>query len=596
MSAKPQRVSSHFNRRAIPDDAHGDDDVIDSSATAPFAPGTSRDSGLNGYDASQAVASWTGNDGEEPEDNMAAPNFHTSKISWNKKSYRKSEMTRDFDVSGPAARMGPHHQKLYAVKPSDYTKKHRRRSSPTSKEESGPQSKIAGNSASLVKSKVQMKVKSVKKEKPEMLPTPLPAAGFKPTHANGTSKVKTVTLRKRSESKATQEENRKLINELGAILKDDDKEAVKRIPPDVKRETHAQDDKDQDETKTVAQGRPKTDRKAFDEWLRNEYFRNMALSLSTAKKKRNTPVNFGAPDLRRKRKVDFEFEEPDFDSEQGGEDEYVEVVQPISDTTADENVKTVLPADFDPETVQRRLQMLENAVLTEAVEKIVERARDSAMAEAAREQVAQRLAEAFYLEKLQQALEDKMSTPSVVAPRSKKLPRISYQNPNDDDDDDGDNVQWRNVGQESEEQDDEELNKRNGNLAEALSGMSQSDKRRPDIANNCPELRLLMSDCSSLEEILPPDTGVSPELRHTCNKHEVCYTCGEAFGLTASVCDVQFLRETAELCNAEGEKCEPHDLTKILAPLRERRVFYKRSIPPVCYRAHACIGRFLAEP
>lgn len=109
--------------------------------------------------------------------------------------------------------------------------------------------------------------------------------------------------------------------------------------------------------------------------------------------------------------------------------------------------------------------------------------------------------------------------------------------------------------------------------------------------DQCPPLELLTSDCSSLGDIVP-DGPLKRLLLHACNWHEVCYTCGEVFGLTSENCDVGFIEQSQTICRGDVP-CES-TASLLLLPLRQRRVFYKRSNPSVCL-VDSCVEDFLKQ-
>lgn len=132
-----------------------------------------------------------------------------------------------------------------------------------------------------------------------------------------------------------------------------------------------------------------------------------------------------------------------------------------------------------------------------------------------------------------------------------------------------------------------------GNM-EQESSVQEEERYRPAKkrgGDQCPPLELLTSDCSSLGDIVP-DGPLKRLLLHACNWHEVCYTCGEVFGLTSENCDVGFIEQSQTICRGDIP-CES-TASLLLLPLRQRRVFYKRSNPSVCL-VDTCVEDFLRQ-
>ncbi|KAG8182622.1 hypothetical protein JTE90_009985 [Oedothorax gibbosus] len=118
--------------------------------------------------------------------------------------------------------------------------------------------------------------------------------------------------------------------------------------------------------------------------------------------------------------------------------------------------------------------------------------------------------------------------------------------------------------------------------------MYHTDRKR---SRDCPALDQLTSDCSTLSDIMR-DSNLKKLLLRACNWHEVCYTCGKAYGLTSEACDGSFIEQTQTICRNDAP-CES-TASLLVVPLRQRRVFYKRSNPDVCVE-ESCVENFLKE-
>ncbi|XP_022688586.1 uncharacterized protein LOC111260252 [Varroa jacobsoni] len=129
------------------------------------------------------------------------------------------------------------------------------------------------------------------------------------------------------------------------------------------------------------------------------------------------------------------------------------------------------------------------------------------------------------------------------------------------------------------------LRERAASAPEALGGVGAQ------LTDDCPELSLLSSGCSALQGMFPP-ASVHEQFLLSCNWHEVCYACGTQHGISSEQCDRQFLSDMRIVCSQLGS-CNKHMVALLLEPLHKRRVYFKRSVTPVCDRP--CVASFLAR-
>ncbi|KAI1287497.1 hypothetical protein HDE_10232 [Halotydeus destructor] len=120
---------------------------------------------------------------------------------------------------------------------------------------------------------------------------------------------------------------------------------------------------------------------------------------------------------------------------------------------------------------------------------------------------------------------------------------------------------------------------------EAESDSTDDSDIRPD--QECPALVTLTSSCSILKDA---SIFLRPEMIDACNWHEVCYTCGHAYGLEADDCDNGFAEQVGASCGA-SDNCDTLS-SLLLSQLQPTRAFYKRKVPKTC-SANKCIRSYL---
>ncbi|CAG2166148.1 unnamed protein product [Oppiella nova] len=130
---------------------------------------------------------------------------------------------------------------------------------------------------------------------------------------------------------------------------------------------------------------------------------------------------------------------------------------------------------------------------------------------------------------------------------------------------------------------DNQMDNQDDNLENSLS--------RSESADNCFAIEMLSSDCSSVADLMP-NSRLHESFTDACNWHHICYTCGEIYGLLSSDCDAGFL-EASRLACEDSPSCESF-ARLVLKPLRQSRVFYKSSVPQTCFQ-YKCIKDFLFD-
>ncbi|XP_035215005.1 uncharacterized protein LOC118188621 [Stegodyphus dumicola] len=327
-----------------------------------------------------------------------------------------------------------------------------------------------------------------------------------------------------SEHNRDQETEEKERNELVDILKDEEQEERKEEKKNEKKESSrhiktkrqsSDDTGSKDEIKGLAtvgseeqeEAAPKED---FQEWLRREYYRNMARSFASMRRKRDGSS----------------YEEPGHSKTK------------ISSSKREKKSKK--PISF--EEVTDNLRAIEDVLFLDALQTIKDAGDDYDDDVQRQNRINNDLSSAYDLETMRNALFRLRDT----------LGNMESESMPDDD------------------------------------GVYMAARKRSD---KCPPLDLLTSDCFSLGDIVS-DEDLKRLLLHACNWHEVCYTCGGVYGLTSENCDVGFIEQGQTICNGDVP-CES-TTSLLLLPLRQRRVFYKRSNPSVCL-VDPCVEAFLRQ-
>ncbi|CAD5112934.1 DgyrCDS2141 [Dimorphilus gyrociliatus] len=105
-------------------------------------------------------------------------------------------------------------------------------------------------------------------------------------------------------------------------------------------------------------------------------------------------------------------------------------------------------------------------------------------------------------------------------------------------------------------------------------GLQNTNKR-----DECPAIAEYSSQCRFAFESSIELDGEALEM---CNKHEMCYICGSALGLSASHCDVSYLREASKACKREDYNNCGREAADLFFLMRQRQR-YKSNSPDMCY-------------
>ncbi|XP_023239486.1 uncharacterized protein LOC111638084 [Centruroides sculpturatus] len=423
--------------------------------------------------------------------------------------------------------------------------------------------------------------------------------------------------------KRSKDNKEQILGELKEIFKDEneDKKDIKKREDkdsgndisetklDNSSDTQGQEkviENREDSVSSIIEKNVKADKEAgdkFNQWLRDEYFKTMAMTMASTKKKRSgwAPIVAG----------DFDdFSTPGVPSNEDVDDEKSQKFQAIDD----------------------RLKTIESAILSDALQLIREGAEERIGSEEYGQKILDKLYAADDVQKLREALDHLQGSMNKIK---------HYDDEEEEEEDDSlesnnsyesDSIKnWPSVTPRKREED----------LAKALRVMAPYQAKRQyslsngidsylprismrslpsftpdennsgqlvsvfspetiyngevdedeimDAAEECPALDLLSSDCSILGDIVPGGP-LKRLVLEACNWHEVCYTCGVSFGMSADDCDIGFVEESKTICQ-DDIPCQTKAKMMML-PLRQRRIFFKRSVPAVCHR-DPCVERFL---
>ncbi|XP_061171489.1 uncharacterized protein LOC133181003 isoform X1 [Saccostrea echinata] len=75
----------------------------------------------------------------------------------------------------------------------------------------------------------------------------------------------------------------------------------------------------------------------------------------------------------------------------------------------------------------------------------------------------------------------------------------------------------------------------------------------PSNENNCPGVNYLTSQCSVAKMA---GLKIDDDAMNLCNRHEICYTCGETLSFSQTTCDAGFRGDVIEMCGNDTECIE----------------------------------------
>lgn len=238
-----------------------------------------------------------------------------------------------------------------------------------------------------------------------------------------------------------------------------------------------------------------TDEDKFKKWLLDEYYRTMALSFASMRRKRMA-THQDTLDLRQ-----------------------------VKRTTLPPSAPVAGTADDQFQAVEDKLRTIEDAMIGEAVALVRDGAGDDAELRAINAGVASRLDAAYDLESVRQSLDHLQSTLEDM--RRQELQAALAADGDDAEEEDSNSAAsvaaasgvLRNDGADVEE------------LTQGSSWAQLTDKQ------NCPAVQVLSSSCPSAAQSATPDPSMQRLLLDACQWQQTCYVCGSYYGLGAEDCE-----------------------------------------------------------
>ncbi|RWS06159.1 uncharacterized protein B4U79_13506, partial [Dinothrombium tinctorium] len=418
--------------------------------------------------------------------------------------------------------------------------------------------------------RVESKAKQNKSNLPKTVNKQQQQQPLKSKNLRSEKRNQTVTNAKKPMSKATIEKktiptvklnDKKVMDKLKVIMDKNERSVNKRRT--VKRTV---DESEMDDE--INEQQKEND---FQQWLRDEYWRNMAQSLAIRKKKRSVDYTdyfdsdedadneLVANDVGEKMNEnlvligkddnDNDTKQTDFDKNDKADEDYATSLTPLEMNDESENnvennerkrkMKRSVESyfgDIDEDVVAEeeekfndvdvKLEKIQNDLINEALQIIRENSEKVSQTPSIRERIGHRLDAAYDLEDMRHALSDLHKTMRKI-------------------------------------EDEHDVEDRETDTSISVFPLRKMEKK---IGN----------DCSAIEDVVPRGK-MQKAFIDTCNWHEVCYSCGQFYGLSVGDCDAGFLEKSRAVCN-DSSSCESA-ARLILMPLRQRRVFYKRKIP-----------------
>lgn len=334
-------------------------------------------------------------------------------------------------------------------------------------------------------STLRKKSASLKPSRKKMLESPDKKSVFRAVqqhqkqHRNATqrteSKGSAQGAKKYNIMKRSSGSDEKVLGELRSIFSEDSKTGQKKTVK--KREDSSVALKSGDGVSDSSKA--ESDEDKFKKWLLDEYYRTMALSFASMRKKRMA-IHQDTLDLRKMKR-----------DEQQADDQF--------------------------QAVEEKLRGIEDAMIGEALELVRDGAGDESDLRAINAGVASRLDAAYDLESVRQSLGHLEATLDTMHRRE------------DDDDagqpedvDDGPQGSWAQLVDK-----------------EAHSLIPPKKRQEEEVLTEpgCPALQVLSSGCAPLEDLTAFDASLETEVLSACSWHQVCYTCGSFFGLSSDDCD-----------------------------------------------------------
>ncbi|XP_077553944.1 uncharacterized protein LOC144168835 [Haemaphysalis longicornis] len=340
--------------------------------------------------------------------------------------------------------------------------------------------------------------------------------------AAGTSAGKTEGRKYHIMKRSSDSTDEKVTGELRNIFGDDDEEEQKKRSEKKtvkKRENTAVALKGSDDAAggneatsalSAKDGAgPTTDEDKFKKWLLDEYYRTMALSFASMRRKRMA-THRDTLDLRQ-----------------------------VKRTAAPSVVPVSGAAEEQFEAVEDKLRNIEDAMIAEAVALVRDGATDEAELRAINAGVASRLDAAYDLENVRQSLDHLQGTLDTI--RQQEL-----QAALSDDDDEHGTPNARSAAVDADQVGEEDVEE----LAQGSSWAQLNDKRTASSAPaskrqeellpesaGCPGVEAVSSSCPAAVLSLSPVPALQRMLLDACQWHQICYICGSYYGLGPEECE-----------------------------------------------------------
>lgn len=226
-----------------------------------------------------------------------------------------------------------------------------------------------------------------------------------------------------------------------------------------------------------------TDEDKFKKWLLDEYYRTMALSFASMRRKRMA-THQDTLDLRQ-----------------------------VKRTALPPSAPVAGTADDQFQAVEDKLRTIEDTMIGEAVALVRDGASDEAELRAINAGVASRLDAAYDLESVRQSLDHLQSTLEDM--RRQELQAALAED--GDEEESTSAAALRNDGAEEQSQ---------------SSSWAQLTDRQ-----NCPAVQLLSSSCPAAAQSASPVPAMQRLLLDACEWQQTCYVCGSYYGLGAEECE-----------------------------------------------------------
>ncbi|XP_077513637.1 uncharacterized protein LOC144124678 isoform X2 [Amblyomma americanum] len=235
-----------------------------------------------------------------------------------------------------------------------------------------------------------------------------------------------------------------------------------------------------------------TDEDKFKKWLLDEYYRTMALSFASMRRKRMA-THQDTLDLRQ-----------------------------VKRTTLPSSAPVPGTADEQFQAVEDKLRSIEDAMIGEAVALVRDGAGDEAELQAINAGVASRLDAAYDLENVRQSLDHLQAT--LEGMRRQELQAALAADDDEADEDESSGFAAATGALRNNPADVEEL-------AQGSSWAPLNEK------HSCPAAQVLSSSCPAAVQSFTPVPAMQQLLLDACQWQQICFVCGSYYGLGAEDCE-----------------------------------------------------------